>query len=143
MPPLPCHCTVPQQRRLELARAKASRGEAWQESDDEDDDDDGGGGGDYGSGGGVDDGGCEDHTPPDRKVDKMLWDTEGSGAGEAVGGGGSTAGIKAEVTAAEAVVKMEREAKASMALVTHKANIEKECVPPCASPWRRDLASRQ
>ena len=31
-----------QQRRLELARSKASRGEAWQSSDDDDDDDDGG-----------------------------------------------------------------------------------------------------
>ena len=61
-----------QQRKLEMARSKASRGEAWQESDNDDDDDDdgeggisddravgggGGGGGDDGGGDGGDDGG--------------------------------------------------------------------------------------
>ena len=63
-----------------------------------------------------------------------MWDVEAAAVtsprADGPDGCDTAAEPKAEVTAADVVVKMEREAKATVALVTHKANIEKECVPP-------------
>ena len=143
-----------QQRRLEMAREQASRGEAWQCSDDDDDDDDdddyggGHGGGGFGGSDGEDDGdgggalasaapgalgcGCGSSSSATDEVKVKLEDdaavtSQGAGsssADAAADGDGAARGeVKKEISAADAVVKLEREAKAATALVTHHENI--------------------
>ena len=115
-----------QQKRLEMARAKASRGEAWQCSSDEDDDDDDGGGG--GGGGGSEGGEGDEMEAVAVKTEAVAVKTKAGGESSmaAEGGEGSSVGaVKLEMTAADAVVKLEREQKAATALVAHTANIAK------------------
>jgi hypothetical protein len=130
-----------QQRRLEMARAKASRGEAWQESDDDDDDDGGGGDGGGGGGGGGDDdddaGGGGGAGSVSRHDDDSVAD-KGGGLGAS-----SSLSIakteespvkleqqdgmrKEEISATDAVVKYEREQRAATALVAHTARVAEE-----------------
>ena len=114
-----------QQRRLEMARAKASTGEAWQNSDDDDDsncdDNDNDARGDRCGGGGSD---YEDDTKNRGIADRMVG--AGVNTEEANGDRVNGAGVKKESAAADAVVKMEREAKAATALVAHTEHIEKD-----------------
>ena len=129
-----------QQRRLQMAREQASRGEAWQCSDDDDDDF-----GDYGGlcggeaavsavrGAGVDalDGssglsdGATAKLEDEVKVKVVEEEPTAEGTAEGVEGAAQD-GVKTEMSAADAVVKLEREAKAATALVTHHENIAKD-----------------
>ena len=154
-----------QQRRLEMAKEMASRGEPWQSSDDDDDDDGGSSGdaddGDPESGGGGHGGGrvgdgyegsggasANGANGDETKVKVEMEEEEGDvnvkleeGAHTSAGAestdshtadpsppSGSSAApgeVKKEMSAADAVVKLEREAKAATALVTHHENIAK------------------
>ena len=134
------------QRRLELARSKASRGEAWQSSDDEDDDDEGGGGGGGGvvGGGGGGAGDSSDEGDADTKgrvtVEDVVDDDDACGSKDAMqgarqSGGGADSSSCADggdeqkpvigggKTAADAVAKLEREAASKSALVAHTESV--------------------
>jgi len=105
------------QQRLEMARAKASTGEAWMESDDDDDDDVGCVEG--GSGRHSDDGDNRDRMKLQCDADiKLHAGGEGGGASSAVTDGG-----RAALTAAEAVVRMERDQKTALTLTAHTEKV--------------------
>ena len=125
---------------------QASRGEAWQCSDDDDDGDDddyedrggggggcgggGGGGGGGGSGGedvydGSGGGGDDDRMMADDGTTTTVKREEGTPPRAGTAGLSCKRETSAEMSAAEAVVKLEREAKAATALVAHTANIAK------------------
>jgi hypothetical protein len=103
------------QRRLELAKEKASRGEAWQSSDDDDDDDDD-------NQGHVDDDGVG--TKPQLRSDDDGAMMVGS-ASLQQGDGDAKPGLQSTKTAVEALAKYEREAKAAVALVAHTESVAK------------------
>ena len=128
---------IEQQKRLEMARSKASRGEAWESSDDDDDGDNGGGDGGGGGGGGGGDGGGSGggDTDDDDEVKVKLELADGGGGDKLslTGGDASTGDVKQEggiqaATVAETVVnlevKLEREAKAATALVSHTEKVK-------------------
>ena len=130
------------QRRLELARAKASRGEAWQESDDDDWSDGGGDVGGHGGGGGGgddsdegDDARGDDGGPVETEALEGLSGGRGKarlslsptgGGVKSEGGGAATESEETATTsssAAEAVVKLEKQQQSALALVAHTKKV--------------------
>ena len=128
-----------EQLKLEMARAKASAGEAWQSSDDDDDDENDGGGfcgsGDGGGGDGDDDlgggGGGGSSSARPGLGGGMCIDAGSLGdkAGQVGGSAPSEAGTKQPSgSAEEAVAKLERQHKAANALVFHTKKLEEDCL---------------
>lgn len=127
-----------QQRRLELARSKASRGEAWQSSDDDDDDDGGddcirddGGGGAPAGGNHASSRGDEEASEGEAvhsetaDINETKPELKLGGGDDAARAQDSSVEQKPQLTksAADAVAKYEKEAANKSALVAHTESV--------------------